>query len=113
MSLETKTNIEKLKHKGLCIPKFFNNLTIDNIDTKKIYVGKIIEIDKAKIEITEVDKECFPNCKLVQEGKSCDLTTKTIFAKIIESGCITYEKEENKDMKLKNKVSFPRYEQSY
>lgn len=88
LNLSTKESAEKLKHKGLCIPRFFENLIVGDLDISKIRVGQKLQTGDAVIEITQIGKECFPNCQLVQEGKVCDLAMETIFAKVVKTGSI-------------------------
>lgn len=82
----TKESLEELKHMGLCIPKFFENFIVKGLDISQISVGQKLHFGDAIIEITQIGKECFSNCRLVQSGKICDLATETIFAKVVKTG---------------------------
>ena len=82
----TKESIEEIKHMGLCIPKFFENFIVEGLVISQISVGQKLHFGDSIIEITQIGKECFSNCRLVQSGKICDLATETIFAKVVKTG---------------------------
>lgn len=82
-SLHTKESLERYKDKGLCIPRFYANIIIDGLDEENIHIGQNIQLDQVILEISEIGKECFDNCQLVQDGERCPLAGKTIFAVVM------------------------------
>ncbi len=88
LSLHTKKSLENHRDKGLCIPRFYANLIIDGLDEEKIHIGQKIQLGGAILEISQIGKECFDNCPMVQEGERCPLARKIIFAKVRKSGRI-------------------------
>lgn len=89
LSLKTRKNIEKLKEKGLCIPRFYENIIVDHINISKIQIGQEISFGDAILEISEIGKECFLECKLFQDEENCSLINETIFARVIKGGKIS------------------------
>lgn len=88
LSLATKKSLDRYRDKGLCMPRFYANLIIEDLDEEKIYIGQKIQLGETSLEISEIGKECFDNCPFVQEGERCPLARKTIFAKVRKSGRI-------------------------
>lgn len=88
LTCNDRRSSEKLRDKGLCILRFYENLTIENLDIKKVYIGRRFKINNTIVEISKIGKYCFDNCQLVKENKKCSLSTNTIFAKVVEGGKI-------------------------
>ncbi|BEP27884.1 MOSC domain-containing protein [Helicovermis profundi] len=74
---------------GLCINRFRENITIEEIEMDKLRDGQNIAIGSSLIEITNVRKKCFDNCILLEQGKYCPLIKNVRYAKIINGGKIT------------------------
>ncbi len=85
---EGRNKIETNKIDGLCTKKFCENITIKNMELAKLQVGSIIKIGESIIEITQIGKECFLECRLLGNDNICPLPKEVIFAKVIKSGNI-------------------------
>lgn len=92
LTFNTRKAIDKLKDKGLCIPRFYENLTIDGLDSSQLYPGKRLKLGEATIEISQIGKECFSNCQLVEKGISCSLVKETIFARVVSGGYLSLDR---------------------
>lgn len=78
---------------GLCQFRFYENITIENLDAKDISIGKRIRIGETIQEVTSIGKRCFEECKLIQAGEECELFMNVIFTKVIKEGYIKLEDE--------------------
>ena len=87
-STEGRKEILSLNIKGLCAKKFHENIRVKNLDTDNLTIGSKIVIGETIQEITEIGKRCFPECKIVKEGKTCALSTQVVFTKVIKGGKI-------------------------
>ncbi|HHV27044.1 MAG TPA: MOSC domain-containing protein [Tissierellia bacterium] len=87
-TLEGREKNSSLAHKGLCMERFYENITIKNIDVSRLYIGLRLIIGETIHEITQIGKKCFPECKLIRSGEVCSLAKEVIFTKIIKSGKI-------------------------
>lgn len=85
-STEGRKEILSLNIKGLCAKRFHENIRVKNLDTSNLTIGSKIVIGETIQEITEIGKRCFPECKIVKEGKNCALSTQVIFTKVIKGG---------------------------
>lgn len=85
---EGREYIEEEKLKGLCIERFYENITIQGLYIDKLYEGQKLKIGDTIQEITYIGKRCFLECNLVGSNKQCPLSKEVIFTKIIKSGII-------------------------
>lgn len=73
---------------GLCINRFHETIRIRNIELYRFSVGTKLKIGETIQEISIIGKKCFDECKLVQSGVRCSLSTQTVFTKVIQGGAI-------------------------
>ncbi|NMB27261.1 MAG: MOSC domain-containing protein [Tissierellia bacterium] len=85
-STDGREEIVSLDTKGLCVKKFHENIRVKNLDTSNLTIGSKIVIGETIQEITEIGKRCFPECKIIKEGKNCALSTQVVFTKVIKGG---------------------------
>lgn len=93
LSLKTREAIDQLKDQGLCIPRFYANLTLEGLDPSTLKLGQELRLGRSLLKISQLGKECFPECSLVKEGKECDLAREAIFARVIKGGKIILDQE--------------------
>ncbi len=93
LTLETREAIEQLRDQGLCIPRFYANLTLEGLDPSTLKLGQELRLGRSLLKISQLGKECFPECSLVKEGKECDLARRAIFARVIKSGKIILDQD--------------------
>lgn len=77
------------REEGLCINRFMANILIGDIGNWDIRIGDKIKIGEGVLEIIEIGKECFPQCKLVNDNIQCPLRRGVFFCKVIKEGKIT------------------------
>jgi len=89
VSLLALESIEKMKLNGLIHLKpgaFAENITTENIDIPELPVGSILEIGEAKLQITQIGKECHSRCAIYYSAGDCVMPREGIFARVIKSG---------------------------
>lgn len=73
---------------GLCVKRYIPSISTEGLNYSSLSKGDTLRIGEAEIEITEIGKRCFPECTLVQEGKTCNMKRNCAFAKVIRSGSV-------------------------
>lgn len=91
LSENSRKLLDSGKLKGLCVTKFHENITVDNLDVDKLIVGDKLKLGDAMIEITSIGKACYRECPLYEKQNTCPLVMDTMFGKIIKSGIVTVE----------------------
>lgn len=87
-SMEGRNRINTIEADGLCVNRFYENLTIKDLDTNKISIHQKIVIGEAIFQITEIGKRCFPECNIVKKLEICSLKHDAIFAKVVLGGIV-------------------------
>lgn len=85
-SVEAWEEISSLDTIGLCTEKFYENIKVENLKLNMIKIGSKIFIGDTIQEVTEIGKVCYPECKIIMEGKFCSLTRQVIFTKVLRGG---------------------------
>ncbi len=88
LSRRVREQIDREAKDGLCLLKFYENITIEGLDASTMHVGQKLKIGETIQEITSIGKRCFDECKLFQTGQICKLHYNVIFSKILENGSI-------------------------
>ena len=80
--------IEKDDSEGICNHRFYENITIEGLDTERLHIGQKIIIGETVQEITSLRKSCFPECKLIASKNPCPLRKEVVFTRVIKEGPI-------------------------
>lgn len=80
--------IDDEEMEGLCLFRFYENITIRGLESDEISIGDILQIGETLQEVTSIGKRCFAECKLIQSGEKCDLFSNVIFTKVLKSGFV-------------------------
>lgn len=88
LSAKARNMINTVESDGLCTKKFYENLTIKDLDISRLIIGQRITIGSVELEITEIGKRCFPECDIVKKLQTCSLKNGVVFAKVISGGVI-------------------------
>ncbi|MFA5524299.1 MAG: MOSC domain-containing protein [Tissierellales bacterium] len=86
LSAEARNRINTIEIDGLCVKRFYENLTIKDLDTSKLIIGQVLIIGEAFFQITGIGKRCFPECDFVKRSEACSLQRGVIFAKVLSGG---------------------------
>ena len=72
---------------GLCGARYQANLVIEGLDFSALQVGTHLRVGEAVLLIRILGKRCFPECPLVQEGRTpCYLNAHCGFLSVEEEG---------------------------
>lgn len=88
LSESVRNQIDLEEKKGLCLLKFYENITVQGLDASSIHVGQSFQIGQSIQEVTSIGKRCFDECILFQSGERCQLFKNVIFTKIIKNASI-------------------------
>jgi MOSC domain-containing protein YiiM len=86
LSAETEDIMEKMGKPGLCMKKFMGNILTRNLSYSRLKTGTTLKLGDAVLEITEVGKECFEECSLIQSKSFCPLVNNCAFARVVQDG---------------------------
>ena len=68
---------------------FAENIATTGIDWKNQPIGQVFKLgDKARVEITQIGKECHKKCAIYYRTGDCIMPKEGVFAKILEGGMI-------------------------
>ena len=88
LSKKIRDLIDEEQLDGLCLFRFYENITIEGLDAREISTGEKLQIGETVLRVTSIGKGCFEECKLVQAGKRCELFNNVIFTSVVEGGFI-------------------------
>ena len=88
---ESREMITSAKEKGLCFPRFNENITIEGMSSSQFAPGTRLYAGDAILEISSETKRCHKECGLYknyEDGKNCPLAGINLFAKVVKGGLI-------------------------
>lgn len=88
LSKEARDLMIKEKSEGMCVFKFYENMTIEGLDPQNLRVGQRLKIGQSIQEITSIGKKCFDGCKLAESEEKCQLASKLVYTQIIKGGIV-------------------------
>lgn len=90
LSANVRDWIDTENIRGLCFSRFNEHIVIetDSDELSAPTVGKVIEIEGIKLEITGVGKGCFSECEREQKHLGCMLRDHCIYAKAVNAGVL-------------------------
>lgn len=88
LSERARNLIEQEELEGLCLFRFYENITIEGIDAKTLSVGESLQIGETIQTVTCIGKRCFEECKLIQSGETCELFMNVIYTKVEKGGFV-------------------------
>ena len=91
LPLFVRKEIENEQLKGLCIPRFTENITYTS--DHSFMEGEVYKIGDTLIQISTIRKKCFPECENVINDTSCFLVEYVTYAKIIFGGIVSLNDE--------------------
>jgi MOSC domain-containing protein YiiM len=83
-------DVDALRAEGLDLAPgaFGENVVTRGIDWRKAEIGGHISIGSARLEITQIGKECHTPCAIYRAAGRCIMPDLGIFAKVLEEGVI-------------------------
>ena len=91
VSLLAVEDIEEMKKKvrQLVPGDFAENITTSKIDLASLPIGTLLALGEARIEVSQIGKECHDGCYIKQQAGDCVMPRRGIFARVIKGGTIT------------------------
>ncbi len=83
-----RLEIENSEEDGLCFERFLETLSIDFKDHNS-RIGDVFAIGTAEFRVVSLGKRCFPECKILQKGKTCALSRAAVYLDVIKSGIVS------------------------
>lgn len=90
VSLLAQESIDKMVQLGLDVKAgdFAENITTQGIDLPSLPVGARLRIGCAKVEVTQIGKECHTRCAIYYQAGDCVMPKEGIFVKVLDGGTI-------------------------
>lgn len=88
ISSANREYIEENYSRSICINRFHENITINDLDANLLKVGDKFQIAESIQEVASIGKTCFEGCKILESGEKCPLSSEVIFTRVIKSGKI-------------------------
>lgn len=91
VSFLASESIQKAREQGLDVTfgDFAENIATSGIDWLKVPIGTKINLgDAAKVEITQIGKECHNKCAIYYMAGDCIMPREGIFARVLQGGVI-------------------------
>ena len=85
---DTLVWMEAQTEKGLCFNRYKANLEVENMDLSTLKSGEKLICGTLQLELSQIGKECFAECTLVQGKKPCMLRSHAKYLKVIQNGTI-------------------------
>ena len=85
MGIETGQKLREQGIEGLCTSRFQTNITTEGIELKALSAGDVLQMGGAEVKITQVGKECFAECRMVDRSR-CPLRTECAFGVTVTGG---------------------------
>ena len=83
-------DVDALRAEGLTLAAgaFGENIVTRGIDWRAARIGGLIEIGAARLEITQIGKECHTPCAIFRAAGHCIMPDLGVFAKVLQEGVI-------------------------
>jgi MOSC domain-containing protein YiiM len=90
VSLLAQESIDKMRQMGLDVKAgdFAENITTQGIDLPVLPVGTRLRIGLARVEVTQIGKECHTRCAIYHQAGDCVMPKEGIFVKVLEGETI-------------------------
>lgn len=90
VSLLAQESIDKMRSMGLDVKAgdFAENLTTQGIDLPALPLGTQLKIGQARVEVTQIGKECHTRCAIYYQAGDCVMPKEGIFVKVLEGATI-------------------------
>ena len=91
VSLLSHDKIEQFNRLGADVAPgaFGENLVVDGIDLSALPIGTQLACGAARLEITQIGKECHHRCAIYHKMGDCIMPREGVFAKVLEGGSVS------------------------
>ena len=73
---------------GLCFSRFLETIRIRGDKADDYKTGTKVQAGKAVFVVSKPRKKCYPECKIIQDGRHCSLSGDVRFCKVLQTGTI-------------------------
>lgn len=90
VSLLAFEKIDDFRKKGAEVDfgAFGENIIVSGIDLRNIPVGTVLNIGDARLQVTQIGKECHSHCNIYKKMGDCIMPREGIFASVLKGGYI-------------------------
>lgn len=90
VSLLANESVDEMRGKGVSLHAgdFAENILTEGITLKNLPIGTVLDIGTAKVQITQIGKECHNDCEIRRLVGTCVMPTQGVFAKVIKGGTV-------------------------
>ena len=73
---------------GLCFHRFLETIRICGIKADDFKTGTEIQVGEVILMVSKPRKKCYPECKIIQDGRHCALSSDVRFCRVLQTGTI-------------------------
>ena len=90
ISLLASESVDKMKERFPDIPigAFAENILTEGIELSTLPIGTKLSVGNSLLEITQIGKECHPDCAIRQQVGDCVMPREGVFAIVLREGTI-------------------------
>ena len=91
ISLLSKSSVDTLQAKvdiSLRAGIFAENILLDGINVKDLPIGTKLSVGTARLEVTQIGKECHADCIIRQKAGDCVMPREGVFARVLNGGSV-------------------------
>jgi len=85
---EGRKSLSEEPFPGLCFQRFLETLQISGIKADDLKLDTELQVGKAVFIVSKPRKKCYPECKIIQDGRSCALSRDVRFCRVLQTGTI-------------------------
>ena len=90
VSLLALESIDTMRAKGLDVNPgdFAENIATEGLAVASIEIGRTVMIGQARIEITQIGKECHDRCAIFEQAGDCVMPREGVFGRVLKGGTV-------------------------
>jgi molybdenum cofactor synthesis domain-containing protein len=90
VSLLSYEKIQEFNARGAGVDHgaFGENLVVEGIDLRRLPVGALLRCGEARLELTQIGKECHSHCQIYHKMGDCIMPREGVFARVLQEGTI-------------------------
>jgi MOSC domain-containing protein YiiM len=90
VSLLSYEKIQEFNARGAGVDHgaFGENLVVEGIDFRRLPVGTLLRCGEARLELTQIGKECHSHCAIYHKMGDCIMPREGVFARVLQEGVI-------------------------
>ncbi|MBW7996307.1 MAG: MOSC domain-containing protein [Candidatus Glassbacteria bacterium] len=90
VSLLSAGSIEQISARGVDTFHgiFAENIVVGGLELMTLPVGTMLAVGDARLEVTQIGKECHSRCAIYEQAGDCVMPREGIFARVIRGGSI-------------------------